>query len=99
MVILRVTDPGVFLFTELFSAQKKCRKNIRGLCDECLHCSCFFLLGGHSSGQIIATSHNLGPQKVAEEGKPPSFREIHVGEILLLLFGQIVCLLRHHEFF
>ncbi len=28
------------------------------------------------SGQIIATSHNLGPQNVAEEGKSPYFREI-----------------------
>ncbi len=24
----------------------------------------------------IATSHDLGPQKVAEEGKSPSFRDI-----------------------
>ena len=28
------------------------------------------------SGQIIATSHDLGPQKVAKEGKSPYFREI-----------------------
>ena len=28
------------------------------------------------SGQIIATSHDLGPQKVAEKGKFPYFREI-----------------------
>ena len=34
------------------------------------------------SGQIIATSHDLGPQKVAKEGKSPYFREIQVGEIL-----------------
>ena len=34
------------------------------------------------SGQIIATSHDLGPQKVAEEGKSPYFRKIQVGEIL-----------------
>ena len=33
-------------------------------------------------GQIIATSHDLGPQKVAKEGKSPYFREIQVGEIL-----------------
>ena len=35
-----------------------------------------------SSGQIIATLHNLGPQNVAEEGKSSYFREIHIGEIL-----------------
>ena len=34
------------------------------------------------SGQIIATSHDLGPQNLAEQGKSPYFREIHVGEIL-----------------
>ena len=28
------------------------------------------------SFQIIATSHDLGPQKVVEEGKSPCFREI-----------------------
>ncbi len=28
------------------------------------------------SGQIIATSHDLGPQKLAQEGKTPYFREI-----------------------
>ncbi len=40
-----------------------------------------------SSGQVIATSHDLTPvQMVAEEGKSPYFREIQVGEILL--FGQ-----------
>ena len=33
-------------------------------------------------GQNIATSHGLGPQKVAKEGKSPYFREIQVGEIL-----------------
>ena len=37
------------------------------------------------SGQIIATSHDLGPQKVAEEGKSLYFREIEVGEILFNL--------------
>ena len=89
--------PEFFCSQSFFFGHGNAGKHIRGLCDECLHCSCFFLLGGHSSGQIIATSHNLGPQNVAEEGKPPSFGEIHVGEILL--FGQIVCLLRHHEFF
>ena len=30
----------------------------------------------HVSGQIITTSHNLGPQKVAKEGKSPYLREI-----------------------
>ena len=30
----------------------------------------------NTSGQIIATSHDLGPQKVAKEGKSPNFREI-----------------------
>ena len=30
----------------------------------------------HWSGQIIATSHDLGPQKVAQEGKSPYIREI-----------------------
>ncbi len=34
------------------------------------------------SGQIIATSHDLGPQKVAKGGKSPYFRKIQVGEIL-----------------
>ena len=34
------------------------------------------------SGQIIATSHDLGPQKVAKEGKSTYFREIEVGQIL-----------------
>ena len=34
-----------------------------------------------SFGQIIATSHDLGPQNVAEEGKSDYFREIQVGEI------------------
>ena len=28
------------------------------------------------SGRILGTSHDLGPQKVAEEGKSPYFREI-----------------------
>ena len=28
----------------------------------------------HDSGQIIATSHDLGPQKVAKEGKSPIFQ-------------------------
>ena len=35
----------------------------------------------HESGQILATSHDLGRQKVAEEVKSPYFREIWVGEI------------------
>ncbi len=35
-----------------------------------------------NSGQIIATSHDLGPQNVAEEGKSLYFMEIQVGEIL-----------------
>ena len=30
----------------------------------------------HQSDQIIATSHDLGPENVAEEGKSPYFREI-----------------------
>ena len=30
----------------------------------------------YASGQIIATSHDLGPQKVAKAGKSPYFREI-----------------------
>ena len=30
----------------------------------------------YCSGQITATSHDLGPQKVAEEGKSPYSREI-----------------------
>ena len=31
----------------------------------------------HASGQIIATSHDLGPQKVAKEGKwDPLFQDI-----------------------
>ena len=29
-----------------------------------------------STGQIMATSHDLGPQEVAEEGNSPYFREI-----------------------
>ena len=29
-------------------------------------------------GQIIATSHDLGPQNLAEEGKAPDFSEIYV---------------------
>ena len=36
------------------------------------------------SGQIIAISHDLGHQKVAKEGKSPYFRNIQVGEILVL---------------
>ena len=35
----------------------------------------------HCSGKIIATSHDLGPQKVAKEGKSLYFRKIQVGEI------------------
>ncbi len=27
------------------------------------------------SGQFIATSHDLGPQKVAQEGKSPYFKD------------------------
>ena len=34
------------------------------------------------SGQIIATSHDLGPQKVAKEGKSSYLRKIQVGETL-----------------
>ena len=34
------------------------------------------------SGQIIATSHDLGPQKVATEGKSPHFREISLPQIV-----------------
>ena len=37
-------------------------------------------------GQIIATSHDLGPQKVAEDGKSPYLRNAYVGEIFW--FGQ-----------
>ena len=33
-------------------------------------------------GQIIATSHDLGPQKVAKEGKSPYIMKIWVGEIV-----------------
>ena len=33
------------------------------------------------SGQIIATSHDLGLRNVAEEGKSPYFRAIQAGEI------------------
>ena len=29
----------------------------------------------HGSGEIIATSHDLGPQNVAEEGKSPFFQK------------------------
>ena len=43
----------------------------------------------HPSGQIIATSHDLGPQKVAKEGKSPYFRKIQVGEILFHLARSI----------
>ena len=32
------------------------------------------------AGQIIATSHDLGPQTVAKEGKSPYFRIFQVGE-------------------
>ena len=40
------------------------------------------------SGQSLATSHDLGPQKGAEAGKwDPLFQGIHIGEISL--FGQI----------
>ena len=40
---------------------------------------CFFYHGLSTtlpSGQIIATSHDLGPQNLAKEGKSPYFREI-----------------------
>ena len=30
----------------------------------------------NESGQILATSHDLDPQKVAKEGNSPYFREI-----------------------
>ena len=33
----------------------------------------------HHSGHIIATSHDLAPQNVAEEGKSPCFRELNLG--------------------
>ena len=33
------------------------------------------------SGQILETSHEFSPQKVAEEGKSPYFRERECGEI------------------
>ena len=33
------------------------------------------------SGQILETSHEFSPQKVAEEGKSPYFRERQSGEI------------------
>ena len=33
-------------------------------------------LAGIGRVENIATSHDLGPQKVAKEGKCPSFREI-----------------------
>ena len=38
--------------------------------------SMFRCLGGQEFRQIIATSHDLGPQKVAKEAKSPCFREI-----------------------
>ncbi len=57
---------------------------------ECTHFLFSYLLGvvfylPILSGQIIATSHDLGPQKAAEEGKYPYFREFHVAEILMTL--------------
>ena len=36
-------------------------------------------------GQIIATSHDLGPQKVAEQGKSHYFWQIQIGEIFFHL--------------
>ena len=44
--------------------------------------SCFFVLYKACPGQIIATSHDRKPQKVAKERKSPYFREISVGELL-----------------
>ena len=41
----------------------------------------------HQDPVKLATSQDMGPQKVAEEGKSPYFREIKVGETLS--FGQI----------
>ena len=41
-------------------------------------------------GQITATLHDLGPQKVAQEGKSAYFREIEVGEILCLIWPDFV---------
>ena len=38
----------------------------------------------YNSGQIIATWHDLGLQKVAEEGTSPYFREIQGGEVLIM---------------
>ena len=43
--------------------------------------------GNHVSDQIIATSHDLGPQKEAKKGKSPYFRRVQFGEILQL--GQM----------
>ena len=42
----------------------------------------FFSMQGlaDESGQIIATSHDRFPQKIAKEGTPPYFREFQVGE-------------------
>ena len=34
------------------------------------------------SGQNIATSQDLGPQKVAKEGNSPYFRKIQIGDIV-----------------
>ena len=34
----------------------------------------------HETGQIIATSHDLGPQELAEDGKSPYFRKIQIRE-------------------
>ena len=45
------------------------------------------MFGSILFGQIIATSHDLGPQNIAEEGKSPDFTKIEVGE--MLSFGQI----------
>ena len=43
-----------------------------------------FHSGYYGSDQIVATSHDLGPQKVAfrNEGKSLYFRRIQVGEII-----------------
>ena len=51
-----------------------------------------YIICVYISGQILATSHDLGPQNVAEEGEIPLFQE-NLGWCNIIPFGQIYMLI------
>ena len=89
-IYIYIFQPAMWSSTRGYSSQRTKKHETFFICEGVFQPGVIFVGengGNHVSDQIIATSHDLGPQKEAKKGKSPYFRRVQFGEILQL--GQM----------